>query len=83
VVERVVHDVLADALVAAPVQVDDGRQAGEVARDVPLEALQLVGVDLEREVGELVEQGHAWSLWHPSGRILLADDARPPELRLV
>ena len=44
-VERVVDDVLADAVLARAAQVDDGAQAGEVARDVPLEPLELVRID--------------------------------------
>ena len=52
VVERVVGDVLADALLApAPIRITVERP-GEVARDVPLERLELVGVDLQREIGE-------------------------------
>jgi hypothetical protein len=48
VVERVVDHVLAEALVAAAVEVDHRGEAGERARDVALEALQLVAVDRER-----------------------------------
>src|SRR5689334_10886570 len=46
-----VDDVLADALDAAAVEVDDRRQSLEAARDLRLQALQGVAVDLERKVG--------------------------------
>ena len=46
VVEGVVDDVLADPLLAAPVQVDHRRQPLELLGDLVLEPLELVGVDL-------------------------------------
>lgn len=50
--------VLADALLAASAQVNDGRVPGELARDRGGEPLELIGVDLQRKVAdELVGQG--------------------------
>ena len=49
VVLGVVDDVLADALLAAAAHADDGRHPREVARDVLLQALERVVVDLDVE----------------------------------
>ena len=57
VVERVVDDVLADALLAAALQVDHGGQPRE-ARAPRLEPLELVGVDPQRQVGDLLVAAH-------------------------
>ena len=57
VLGRVGH-VLTNALLASAAQVDDGRDAGEVRGDRLLEALELVGLDLQREVRELVVGRH-------------------------
>ena len=52
VVEGVVDDVLADPLVPVSLQVDDGRQAVEAGRG-ELEALEVVALDLQGQVGDL------------------------------
>ena len=57
-VARVVRHVLSHALVPLPTEVDHGRAPGELARDRPLEAFQLVGIELERQVGEPVVRRH-------------------------
>ena len=57
VVERVVDDVLADALVAVALEVDDGGEPVE-ARRRELEALELVALDLQGQVGDLVIGAH-------------------------
>jgi hypothetical protein len=49
-----VGDVLSDPLLAAAAQVDHRRDAREVGRDLLLEPLELVGLDLERQVREQV-----------------------------
>jgi hypothetical protein len=54
-----IRDVLADALVAAAAQVEHGRLADELRRGPRLEALELVGLDLEREVANAVVGRHA------------------------
>jgi hypothetical protein len=53
-----VRDVLAEALLAGAHQVDDGRVPLELGRDRAAASLERVGVDLERELGERVVQGH-------------------------
>ena len=58
-VEGVVGHVLPHALLAPAAHVDDGAEAGEVARDVALEPLELVAVDLNRKLGDAVEGGQA------------------------
>ena len=58
VVERVVGDVLADSLLAAAADADGGGQARELLAGLELLALERVLVDLQREVGELVERAH-------------------------
>jgi hypothetical protein len=55
---RRVGDVLAQALLARAGQVDGGRQPLELGRDRAPASLERVGVDLERELGERVVQGH-------------------------
>jgi hypothetical protein len=47
VIERVVGDVLADALLAAALDPDRRRDAGEVGRRLELLAGELVALDLE------------------------------------
>jgi hypothetical protein len=56
VIERVVGDVLADALLATAPDADRRRGAGEVRRGLELLALELVTLDLDRQAGELVER---------------------------
>jgi hypothetical protein len=56
VVERVVGDVLADALLAAADDPDRRRDADEVGRRLELVLLELVPLDLERKVGDLLER---------------------------
>jgi hypothetical protein len=56
VVERLVGDVLANALLALTLDPDGRRSAREVGRGLELLALELVALDLERQVGELVER---------------------------
>ena len=51
VVERVVDDVLADPLVSAALQVDDRGKPVE-ARGLELEALELVALDRQRQIGD-------------------------------
>jgi hypothetical protein len=46
-VERVVGDVLADPVLAAALQPDRRRDAGEVGRGLELLALELVALDLQ------------------------------------
>ena len=66
VVERVVDDVLAQPLLVAALQVDDGRQPVEVGPGwVELEALELIGIDLERQVLDLVVAGHGGGHYRP------------------
>jgi hypothetical protein len=48
-VVAVVGDVLAEALVAAAAEAHDGRPPCELARDLRLETLELVGLDLQRQ----------------------------------
>jgi hypothetical protein len=55
VVERVVADVLADALLAAALDPDRRRQPREIGRCLELLPLELVAGDLERDFGEPVE----------------------------
>ena len=58
-VDGVVGDVLADALLARPVEVDERRDAGEGRRDVALQALERVALDAQGQVGEaLLEEAH-------------------------
>ena len=52
VVDGVVGDVLAHALLAAALQPDDGGLAGEGGGDVADEPVERVGLDDEREVRE-------------------------------
>ena len=54
-VERVVGDVLADALLAAAAYADRGREPGEVLVRLEFLALERVLLDLYREVGEFRE----------------------------
>jgi hypothetical protein len=62
VVERVVGDVLADPLLAAAPDADRGRDARELGRGLELVPFQLVALDLERQVGELVERAQRFTL---------------------
>jgi hypothetical protein len=52
VVDGVVDDVLADALLAGAAQADDRGLAREVRRDVADQSVERVGLDDEREVRE-------------------------------
>ncbi len=54
VFERFVDDVLAEPLLACALEVDHRREPFELA-GLEFEALELVAVDLERQVGERVE----------------------------
>ena len=66
VVQRVVDDVLAQPLLVAALQVDDGRQPVEVGAGwVELEALELIGIDLEGQVLDLVVAGHGGGHYRP------------------
>jgi hypothetical protein len=56
VVERLVGNVLADALLATAPDQDRRRGTGELRRGLELLALELVALDLERQAGELVER---------------------------
>jgi hypothetical protein len=56
VVERVVGDVLADALLAAADDPDRRRDARELGRGLELMLLELVPLDFERQIGDLVER---------------------------
>ena len=57
VVDGVVGDVLADALLPVPLQVDDGAEAIEAGCG-ELEALELVGVDPQRHLSDLLVAAH-------------------------
>src|SRR5262249_57942124 len=62
VIEGVVDHVLADALLAASQQVDGGRQAVEIAPlGVELAPLELVSLDLQREILDSVVARHGGS----------------------
>jgi hypothetical protein len=65
VVERVVADVLADALLAAALEPDRRREACEVGRGLELLALELVTLDLERQIGEVVESAQRGTFFVP------------------
>jgi hypothetical protein len=65
VVERVVGDVLADALLAAALEPERRRQPREVGRRLELLALELVAIDLERQVGDLVEGAQRGTFFVP------------------
>src|SRR2546429_4316538 len=67
VVEDVVDHVLADALLAAAAQVDDGRGAGELAEGA-VAVLELVALDLDRKVGDQVEGAHGGTLASAAAR---------------
>jgi hypothetical protein len=54
VIEYVVDDVLADALLARALQVDDRRAASELRRVLPVVGLELVGLDRDRQLGDVV-----------------------------
>lgn len=57
VVDGVVGDVFAEALVAAAAESDDGGQPFELAEH-QFQALERAGLDLERQVGDRVVAGH-------------------------
>ncbi len=59
VVDGVVDDVLADALVAGALQVDDRGLALEVARDVLHEPLERVALDAYGQIGDELIGAHA------------------------
>jgi hypothetical protein len=54
VVQDVVDDVLPDALLAAALQVDDRRATRELRRVLAVIVLELVGLDLDRQLGDVV-----------------------------
>src|SRR5215207_9408746 len=65
-IERVIDDVLAHALLAVPLQVDDRGEALELhTRRLELESLELVGVDLQGEVLDLVVARHGAAHYRP------------------
>ena len=53
-----VGDVLADPLLAAAAKSHDGRDAGELARDLVLEPVERERLELERQVGNGVVRRH-------------------------
>ena len=53
-----VRHVLADALLAAATQMHRRGNPGELRRDRELEALELVGLDLERQIRDSVVERH-------------------------
>ena len=57
VVDGVVGDVFADALVAAAAQLDDRGQPFELPED-RFQPFELARLDLQRQVGDRVEGGH-------------------------
>jgi hypothetical protein len=61
VVERVVGDVLADPVLAAALQPDRRGEAGEVGRRLELLALELVALDLERQIGDALERAQRFT----------------------
>jgi hypothetical protein len=65
VVERVVGDVLTDALLACALDPDRRRDACELGRGLELLSLELVALDLERQVGELVERAQRGTFFVP------------------
>jgi anti-sigma-K factor RskA len=54
VVEHVVDDVLADPLLVGALEVDDRRAARELRRVLAVVVLELVGLDLDRQPGDVV-----------------------------
>ena len=58
VVEDVVDDVLADALLPHAPQPDHRRAARELGRVLAVVALELVRLDLDRQLGDLLERAH-------------------------
>jgi hypothetical protein len=54
VVEHVVDHVLADPLLAGALEVDDRRAARELRRVLAIVVLELVGLDLDRQPGDVV-----------------------------
>ena len=66
VVDGVVDDVLAEALLAGAVQVDDRRLALEVAGDVLHEPLELVALDGDGQVGDEVVGAHGLRGYRPA-----------------
>jgi hypothetical protein len=65
VVERVVGDVLADALLAAAFDPDRRREARELRRRLELLALELIALDFERQVGDAVESAQRFTFVLP------------------
>jgi hypothetical protein len=57
-VVRRVADVLAQSLLAAAAEMEDRRAALELLAPAPAEALQLVALDLEGEVGDAIVGAH-------------------------
>jgi len=54
-----VRDVLARALLAGSLEADDRREPLEAARDGPGQAVELVALDLQRQVDDAVVGAHA------------------------
>src|SRR5205823_679132 len=55
---RVVVDLLAAPLLAAPVQDDDRALQGELPRDLALQRLEIVAVDVQRQMADGVVEAH-------------------------
>ena len=70
-ISRGVGHVLSDAFLAAAAQVDNGRHARELGRDGELELVELVQVDLEREIGDGVVERHGAN--HRIAAVVLSD----------
>ena len=75
VVERVVDDVLADALLALAPQVDHGAEPRE-AGSLVLAGLELVGLDLQGQVRDLLVAVHEQR--NLAGRVWLPESWSPP-----
>jgi hypothetical protein len=65
VVERVIGDVLAEALLAAALDPDRRGQAREVGRRLELLAREVVALDLERDIREPVERAQRFTFVLP------------------
>jgi hypothetical protein len=65
VVERVVGDVLADPVLAAALEPDRRREAREVGRCLELLTLELVALDLERQIGDALERAQGFTFALP------------------
>ena len=74
-IEALIRHVLTQPRASGPAQPDDRGQPGEVARYVALQALERVGLELERQVGEELVGAHAG---HPNRRTGRRHTARAP-----